>query len=130
VHRYYVAVHAVSVDWLDLAEDATPAYLGCTLFSKAIARAVFQGTFERTYLTRNPSRSHVAKTTPEDRGGGVNRMTRDGIVTSAAARLLQRSRERSCDEHDDRRCGVLDSECLCVQQLHNLTAVRTDTTKT
>jgi phosphatidylethanolamine-binding protein (PEBP) family uncharacterized protein len=67
VHRYYVAVHAVSVDRLDLAEDATPAYLGFTLFSKAIARAVIHGTFERAYPSGNPSRSHVA-TTPEDRG--------------------------------------------------------------
>jgi Raf kinase inhibitor-like YbhB/YbcL family protein len=55
VHRYYVAVHAVSVDRLDLAEDATPAYLGFILFSKAIARAVIHGTFERAYPTGNPS---------------------------------------------------------------------------
>ena len=33
-HRYYVAVHAVGVEKLDLPEGATPAYLGFNLFSK------------------------------------------------------------------------------------------------
>ena len=44
VHRYYVAVHAVDVEDLELAEDATPAYLGFILYSRAIARAVIHGT--------------------------------------------------------------------------------------
>lgn len=47
VHHYWVAVHAVGVETLELAEDATPAYLGFTLFDKAIARAVVLGTCER-----------------------------------------------------------------------------------
>jgi hypothetical protein len=48
VHRYYVAVHAVKVDKLDLNEDASPAYLGFLLFQNAIARAVIYGTYEQT----------------------------------------------------------------------------------
>ena len=36
-HRYFVAVHAVSVEKLDLPEDASPAYLGFNLFMKSIA---------------------------------------------------------------------------------------------
>ncbi|MDD4867676.1 MAG: YbhB/YbcL family Raf kinase inhibitor-like protein [Mycobacterium sp.] len=48
VHRYYVAVHAVDVDKLDLSEDASPAYLGFNLFQHAIARAYIYGTFEQT----------------------------------------------------------------------------------
>ncbi|BDX31731.1 hypothetical protein TUM20985_22780 [Mycobacterium antarcticum] len=45
-HRYFVAVHAVDVEKLDLPESATPAYLGFNLFSHAIARAVIMGTYE------------------------------------------------------------------------------------
>jgi Raf kinase inhibitor-like YbhB/YbcL family protein len=48
VHRYYVAVHAVKVDKLDLSEDASPAFLGFNLFQNAIARAVIHGTYEQT----------------------------------------------------------------------------------
>ncbi|MBY6364974.1 YbhB/YbcL family Raf kinase inhibitor-like protein [Rhodococcoides corynebacterioides] len=47
VHHYYVAVHAVDVEQLEIDETATPAYLGFTLFSHAIARAVIHGTYEQ-----------------------------------------------------------------------------------
>jgi Raf kinase inhibitor-like YbhB/YbcL family protein len=46
-HRYYVAVHAVGVEKLDLPEGATPAYLGFNLFGNAIARAVIHATYEQ-----------------------------------------------------------------------------------
>ncbi len=46
-HRYYVAVHAVDVERLDLPESATPAYLGFNLFMHAIARAVIVGTYQQ-----------------------------------------------------------------------------------
>jgi Raf kinase inhibitor-like YbhB/YbcL family protein len=46
-HRYYVAVHAVDVDALDLPEDASPAFLGFNLFQHAIARAVIHATYEQ-----------------------------------------------------------------------------------
>jgi Raf kinase inhibitor-like YbhB/YbcL family protein len=46
-HRYYVTVHAVDVDKLDLPEDASPAFLGFNLFQHAIARAVLYGTYEQ-----------------------------------------------------------------------------------
>ncbi|MBB4856391.1 Raf kinase inhibitor-like YbhB/YbcL family protein [Mycobacteroides chelonae] len=46
-HRYYIAVHAVSVPKLELPESATPAYLGFNLFGYAIARAVIHGTYEQ-----------------------------------------------------------------------------------
>jgi Raf kinase inhibitor-like YbhB/YbcL family protein len=46
-HRYYVAVHAVDVEKLDLPEDASPAYLGFNLFQHAIARAYLYGTYEQ-----------------------------------------------------------------------------------
>lgn len=46
-HRYFIAVHAVGVESLGLPESATPAYLGFTLYSQAIARAVIHGTHER-----------------------------------------------------------------------------------
>jgi Raf kinase inhibitor-like YbhB/YbcL family protein len=47
VHRYFVAVHAVNVEKLELDEDASPAYLGFNLFMNAIARAVIHGTHEQ-----------------------------------------------------------------------------------
>src|SRR6478736_2703556 len=46
-HRYYVVVHAVGVDKLDLPEGATPAFLGFNLFQQAIARAIIHGTYEQ-----------------------------------------------------------------------------------
>ncbi|WP_118915340.1 YbhB/YbcL family Raf kinase inhibitor-like protein [Mycobacterium shigaense] len=46
-HRYYVAVHAVDVDKLDLPEDASPAFLGFNLFQHAIARAYIHGVYEQ-----------------------------------------------------------------------------------
>jgi len=46
-HRYFVAVHALEVEKLDLTEDASPAYLGFNLFMKSIARAVIHGTYEQ-----------------------------------------------------------------------------------
>lgn len=46
-HRYYVAVHAVDVDKLDLTEDASPAFLGFNLFQHAIARAYIHATYEQ-----------------------------------------------------------------------------------
>jgi Raf kinase inhibitor-like YbhB/YbcL family protein len=47
VHRYYVVVHAVGVEKLELSEDASPAYLGFNLFMHSIARAVIHGTYEQ-----------------------------------------------------------------------------------
>ncbi|HEX7323189.1 MAG TPA: YbhB/YbcL family Raf kinase inhibitor-like protein [Mycobacterium sp.] len=46
-HRYYIAVHAVDVEKLELSEDASPAYLGFNLFMHAIARAVIVGTYQQ-----------------------------------------------------------------------------------
>ena len=46
-HRYFVAVHAVKVEKLELDGDASPAYLGFNLFMNAIARAVIYGTYEQ-----------------------------------------------------------------------------------
>ena len=46
-HRYFIAVHAVKVEKLDLSADASPAYLGFNLFMNAIARAVIHGTYEQ-----------------------------------------------------------------------------------
>jgi Raf kinase inhibitor-like YbhB/YbcL family protein len=47
VHRYFIAVHAVKVEKLELAEDASPAYLGFNLFMNAIGRALIHGTYEQ-----------------------------------------------------------------------------------
>ena len=47
VHRYYIAVHAVGVEKLDLPDGATPAYLGFNLFQQAIARALIHATYEQ-----------------------------------------------------------------------------------
>jgi Raf kinase inhibitor-like YbhB/YbcL family protein len=47
VHRYFIVVHAVKVEKLELTEDASPAYLGFNLFMNAIARATISGTFEQ-----------------------------------------------------------------------------------
>ena len=46
-HRYFVTVHAVDVDRLEVPPDAAPAFLGFTLFSHTLARAVLVGTYEQ-----------------------------------------------------------------------------------
>ena len=46
-HRYFVAVHALQVEKLEIDGEATPAFLGFNLFMNAIARAVIHGTYEQ-----------------------------------------------------------------------------------
>lgn len=45
--RYFLVVHAVDVDELEVSAASTPAYLDFLLFSHAIARALMYGTCER-----------------------------------------------------------------------------------
>jgi Raf kinase inhibitor-like YbhB/YbcL family protein len=45
-HRYFVAVHALDVESLEVGADATPAFLGFSMFGHTLARAVISGTFE------------------------------------------------------------------------------------
>ncbi len=46
-HTYFIVVHAVDVESLDLPENASPAFLGFNLFSHTLGRAVLTGTFEQ-----------------------------------------------------------------------------------
>jgi len=46
-HNYHVVVHAVDVESLGIAAEATPAFLGFNLFSHTIARARIIGWFQR-----------------------------------------------------------------------------------
>ena len=46
-HRYFIVVHAVDVDHLDVSADAAPAVLGFNLFGHTLARATLTPTFER-----------------------------------------------------------------------------------
>jgi len=45
-HRYFIAVHAVDTEQLEVDGNASPAYLGFNLFSHAIARAVIVPWYE------------------------------------------------------------------------------------
>jgi Raf kinase inhibitor-like YbhB/YbcL family protein len=45
-HRYFIAVHALDVEELGVPADATPAFLGFTMFSHTLARAELVATFE------------------------------------------------------------------------------------
>jgi Raf kinase inhibitor-like YbhB/YbcL family protein len=44
-HRYFVVVHAVDTETLDVGADATPAVLGFNLFFHTLARATLVGTY-------------------------------------------------------------------------------------
>jgi Raf kinase inhibitor-like YbhB/YbcL family protein len=44
-HEYYVVVHAVDVETLDVPEDASPAMLGFNLFFHAVGRAVISAPY-------------------------------------------------------------------------------------
>jgi Raf kinase inhibitor-like YbhB/YbcL family protein len=46
-HRYFIVVHAVGVERLEVDENASPAYLGFNLFLNAIGRATLIGTHEQ-----------------------------------------------------------------------------------
>ncbi|BDT87214.1 YbhB/YbcL family Raf kinase inhibitor-like protein [Nocardia cyriacigeorgica] len=46
-HRYFIVVHAVDVDSLDIPADASPAFLGFNLFSHTLARATLVATYEQ-----------------------------------------------------------------------------------
>ena len=46
-HRYFVTVHAVDVERLDVPPDASPAFLGFNLFHHTLARAVLVATYEQ-----------------------------------------------------------------------------------
>ncbi|GGF33799.1 YbhB/YbcL family Raf kinase inhibitor-like protein [Subtercola lobariae] len=45
-HNYFIAVHAVDVDELEISVDATPAFLGFNLASHTLARAVITPWWE------------------------------------------------------------------------------------
>jgi Raf kinase inhibitor-like YbhB/YbcL family protein len=45
-HRYFVVVHAVDVESLEVGEDATPAFLGFNLFFHTLGRATIVCTYE------------------------------------------------------------------------------------
>ncbi len=45
-HHYYIVVHAVDVESLGLPAETRPAFLGYTLFSHTLARAVIVPTYE------------------------------------------------------------------------------------
>ncbi|MCY1044876.1 YbhB/YbcL family Raf kinase inhibitor-like protein [Corallococcus sp. bb12-1] len=46
-HRYFIVVHAVDVESLDVPKDASPGLLGFNLFSHTLARATLVGTYGR-----------------------------------------------------------------------------------
>jgi Raf kinase inhibitor-like YbhB/YbcL family protein len=46
-HRYFVVVHAVDTDTLDVDPDTTPAVLGFNLFFHTLARATLVATYEQ-----------------------------------------------------------------------------------
>jgi Raf kinase inhibitor-like YbhB/YbcL family protein len=47
-HRYFVVVHAVDTDELDVPADASPAVLGFNLFFHTLARATLVVTYEES----------------------------------------------------------------------------------
>ncbi len=46
-HRYFVTVHAVDTERLDVTADTTPAVLGFNLFSHTLGRATLVATYEQ-----------------------------------------------------------------------------------
>ena len=46
-HRYFVVVHAVDTDRLDVTPDASPAFLGFNLFFHTLGRGTIVGTYEQ-----------------------------------------------------------------------------------
>jgi hypothetical protein len=45
-HHYHIVVHAVDVPTLDIAPEASPAFLGFNLFSHTLGRAMIIPVYE------------------------------------------------------------------------------------
>ena len=45
-HRYVIGVHALDVESLEVGPDATPAFLGFSMFGHTLARGVLTATYE------------------------------------------------------------------------------------
>lgn len=45
-HRYFIVVHALDVEKLDIAPEGSPAFLGFNLFGHTLARAIIVPTYE------------------------------------------------------------------------------------
>ncbi|WP_038514872.1 YbhB/YbcL family Raf kinase inhibitor-like protein [Amycolatopsis japonica] len=60
VHRYFVVVHALDVESLGVPADCTPAFLGFTMASHVLGRAVLVATSE----TPGPERIEVSRLVP------------------------------------------------------------------
>ncbi|MGK4598371.1 YbhB/YbcL family Raf kinase inhibitor-like protein [Amycolatopsis sp. w19] len=64
VHRYFVVVHALDVESLGVPADCTPAFLGFTMASHVLGRAVLIATAE----TPGPERIEVSRLVPASAG--------------------------------------------------------------
>jgi hypothetical protein len=62
VHRYFVVVHALDVESLGVPADVTPAYLGFTMSSHVLGRAVLVATAETP--RDEPERIEVSRLIP------------------------------------------------------------------
>lgn len=62
VHRYFVVVHALDVESLGVPADATPAFLGFTMASHVLGRAVLVATAETP--GGGPERIEVSRLVP------------------------------------------------------------------
>ncbi|MFF7602553.1 YbhB/YbcL family Raf kinase inhibitor-like protein [Streptomyces mirabilis] len=54
--RYFLVVHAVDVEELEVSWTTTPAFVEFLLFSHALARATLYGTFERAWPGLGPKK--------------------------------------------------------------------------
>jgi Raf kinase inhibitor-like YbhB/YbcL family protein len=76
--RYFLVVHALDVEALEVSGETTPAYLEFHLFSHALARATMYGAFERSQNERNGTwaRRHELRRCPQDDGSRATVNTR------------------------------------------------------
>src|SRR3954447_1012746 len=67
-HRYFVVVHALDVESVDVPPDATPAFLGFTMSSHTLGRAVLIATAETPGSDENRERIEVSRLIPAPAG--------------------------------------------------------------
>jgi Raf kinase inhibitor-like YbhB/YbcL family protein len=111
VHRYFVVVHALDVESLGVPADATPAFLGFTMSSHVLGRAILVATAETP--GDDPERVEVSRLIPAS-ADAVFAILSDpkGHVDIDASGMLLNAEDEPVKQAGDRFLVHMDREAL------------------
>jgi Raf kinase inhibitor-like YbhB/YbcL family protein len=112
-HRYFVVVHALDVESVDVPPDATPAFLGFTMSSHTLGRAVLVATAETPGPDENRDRIEVSRLIPAPAGAVFAVLTDPkGHVDIDASGMLIDAEGEPVKQPGDRFLVHMDREAL------------------